>query len=465
MNTTKKRQFPNAMVIIMGIIFLCAILSYIVPAGGYDMMTVGSGDAAKEVINPTTFHYMEKTPVTLMQLLTAIPRGMINSAPVIFLIFIVGGSFNVIQETGAIEAGVGRLAKRLAGKEMFLIPVIVFLFSLGSATAGMAEEMILFIPLMVGLAMALGFDSITGFAMVMCCGSAGFAGAITTPFTVVVAQGIAEIPLISGWQFRILVFLCMVTPLIIFIMHYAKKVKKNPELSPMYEIDKKSSHNIDFDDLPKFGIQEILVLLVFVGSLVLVVIGTTQLGWYLNELCAVYLADGILAALITRMGFNKFAQIFGKGMSDIAVGALLVGFASAVLVVLQDGNILNTILNSAAQVLSTLPSTIGAIGMYIFQCLFNFLVPSGSGQAALSMPIMAPLADMIGVSRQTAVLAFQMGDGISNIIIPTNGVTLAALGMVGISWEKWAKWIMPLIGIQYALGAVLIVIAQMIGFC
>lgn len=463
MKTKKKVKFPSTIIIVMGVLLFCAVLSYIVPAGVYDMTTIGEGEAAKEIINPDTFHYVDRTPVTLMQFLTAIPRGMANSAAVIFLIFIVGGSFSVVQSTGAIEAGLGRLTKAVSGKEMILIPVIIVVFSLGSACAGMAEEMILFVPLMVGLAISMGFDSMTGVAMAMCGTAAGFAGAISNPFTVCVAQNIAGVPLLSGSKFRILVFICMVAPIVIHVMRYARKIKKNPQLSPVYEADQKNVYRVDFDALPAFGAKEKLIVAIFIGSLILIVVGVTRLEWYLNEICAVFLADGILAACISRMGFNKYSDTLMKGMADIAGGALIVGFASAVMVVLTDGNILNTILHAFADVLSTLPAAIGALGMYIFQCLLNFLVPSGSGQAAISMPIMAPLADMIGVTRQTAVLAYQMGDGISNSIVPTNGLFIAALSMVGISWQKWAKWLLPAIIAQYLIGAGLIFLAQAIG--
>lgn len=463
-NTKKKFKFPSALIIILGVIFICSVLSYIIPAGSYDMITIGEGDAAKEIINPDTFHYVENTPVTLMQFLTAIPRGMANSAPVIFLIFIVGGSFSVISSTGAIEAGLGSLTRAVSGKELALIPIIIVVFSLGSACAGMAEEMILFVPLMVSLAISMGFDSITGVAMAMCGTAAGFAGAITNPFTVCVAQDIAGIPLLSGSKFRILVFICMVTPIVIHVMLHARKVKNNPKLSPVYESDRLNSFHADFDALPSFGAKEKAIDIIFIASLILIVVGVTKLGWYLNEICAIFFADSILAAVISKMGFNRFADTLMKGMSDIAGGALIVGFASAVMVVLTDGNILNTILHAVSGVLSKLPATIGAIGIYIFQCLLNFLVPSGSGQAAISMPIMAPLADMIGVSRQTAVLAYQMGDGISNSIIPTNGIFIAALSMVHIPWQKWAKWLLPAILVQYAIGAGLIVLAQAIGY-
>lgn len=446
----------------MGIILFCTLLSYIIPAGSYDMIPMG--DSGKEIIDASTFQYVESTPVSLMQMLSAIPRGMEAAAQVIFLIFIVGGSFAVLTYTGAIEGGLGRLAKVASGKELLLIPIIICVFSLGSATAGLAEEMILFVPIMVGLARALGFDSLTGVAMALCGTAAGYAGAISTPFTVCVAQSIAGVPLLSGAWFRVIVFICMVTPIIVHVMHHASKVKKNPQLSPVYETDKDRAYSVDFDSLPPFGVRQKIILVLFIIALILEAVGVLQFGWYLNEISAVFLGVSILAAIIGKVGFNKYAEVFCKGMCDMAGGALLVGFASAVMIVLQDGNVLNTILHGVSGLLEGAPATVGALGMYVFQCLLNFLVPSGSGQAAIAMPIMAPLADLIGVTRQTAVLAFQIGDGISNSILPTSGIFIAALSMVGISWQKWAKWLLPAILVQYALGAGLIVVAQMIGY-
>lgn len=465
MEKKKKFQFPHVLIILIAVIFICSLLSYIVPAGSYDMMTIGSGDEAREVINPDTFHYVDRTPVTVLQFLTAIPRGLQNSSAIVFLIFIVGGSFAVIAQTGALEAGLGRLAKAASGHELILIPVILIAFSLAASTVGLSEEMLLFVPLMISLCLAMGYDSITGMAIAMAGGAAGFAGAISNPFTVCVAQGVAGLPLLSGSGFRIVVYVCMVLPIIIYVMLHARKVKKNPQLSPTYEIDQlRTESHVDFNNLPEFTMRKKLIVLVFAASLILVVWGVMKKGWYLNELCAVFLADGMIAAAIAKMGFNNYAINLGKGMADIASGALVVGFANAVLVVLQDGNILNTILNATANLLDGLPATVGAVGMYLFQCVLNFFIPSGSGQAAVSIPVMAPLGDIIGVSRQTVVLAFQMGDGISNMIIPTSGILIAALSMAKIPWEKWAKWLLPAILVQYAIGAVLIIVAQAIGY-
>ncbi|MGN1143733.1 MAG: YfcC family protein [Anaerovoracaceae bacterium] len=457
----KKRKVPQVFILLMGIVLICSVLSYIIPAGSYDMITLENG---KEIIDPETFHNIEQTPVSLMQFLTAIPRGMQNSAAIIFLIFIIGGSFNVLTATGAVEAGLGKLTKIAYGKSLFIIPIVMVSFSLGSSFVGMAEELILFVPIMVSLSKSLGYDSITGMAMVMSATAAGFAGAVTNPFTVCVAQNIAGLELFSGSWFRIIVFIVMVGIMVVYTMWYARRIQKNPELSPMHEIDAANMESASLEDLKEFGGRQKVILVVFIASLVLLIYGVTQWGWYLDEICGLFLGMGIVVAVIDKMSPNQYAVLMGKGMGDIAAGALVVGFASAVMVVLQDGNIIHTILYYISQALQGLPATISAVGMFIFQLLLNFLVPSGSGQAAVSMPIMAPLSDMIGVTRQTAVLAYQMGDGLSNIIIPTGGILIAALAMAKIPYEKWAKWMLVPFLIQVAAGIVLMVIAQMIQY-
>lgn len=456
--THKKIHMPHVLILLLGIVFICSLLTYIIPAGSYETIVAGDG---REVIDPTTYSEMEQTPVTLMQFLTAVPRGLNQSAPIVFLIFMVGGSFAVLQSTGAIEGALSRLAKLVAGKELLAIPLVILLLACGSSFIGMAEELLVFVPITVSLALALGFDSFTGIAMALCGWGAGFAGAVTNPFTVCVAQGFAGLPLFSGSAYRMLVFAVMVCIPIIYTMRYAARIKKNPELSGSYEQDCiQRSASSDMHTELRFEVKEKLILLVFLAAMVLLVVGVTQWGWYLNEISALFLGMAMLSAMIGRTGFNNFAVEFGKGMADISGGAIIVGFSSAVLVVLTDGNIIHTILNATAGLLGQLPSMVSAMGMYVFQCILNFLIPSGSGQAAVSIPIMAPLGDLVGVTRQTAVLAYQMGDGISNIILPTNGILLAGLSMSKIPWEKWAKWLLPVILLQYLMGAVLVAVAQ-----
>lgn len=464
MQEKKKLKVPHVYVLLIAIILVCSALTYVIPAGNYDMMTIETDSGTREVVDPSTYHSTESSPVNVMGFLSSIPRGMNEAAGIIFFIFIVGGSFGVLQDTGAIEAGLGRLTRTFSGKETLLIPVIMLAFSCGGAIIGMAEETLPFIPIMVSLCIALGFDSMTGTAMVLMGAGAGFAGAFMNPFTIGVAQGIAELPLFSGLWYRVIVFFVMVSIAIIFVMRYASKIKKNPELSPMYEIDRKREDNLDLSNLHEFGTREKVILLVFVASIILLIYGVVKYGWYFNQISALFLGMAIVVGLIGNLGFNGFAESLGKGMAAVAAGALIVGFARGILVVLTDGNIIHTILYSSANLLSTLPSAVTAVGMYVFQCLLNFIIPSGSGQAAVSIPILAPLADMVGVTRQTAVLAFQLGDGISNIFTPTSGYFMAGLALAKIPWVKWAKWILPAIITWYLTGAAFIVIAQIMHF-
>ena len=460
MNKEKKGfAVPHVYVILLSLIFICSVLSYVVPAGQYETAMING----REMIDASTYHTVESTPVTLMQMLSAVPRGMTESAQIIFFIFIVGGAFAIIQKSGAIEAGIGKVCQLLHGKTLVIIPVILFLFSMGGAVFGMSEETIPFIPIFVSLCIAMGYDSITGTAIVFCGAAAGYAGAFMNPFTMQLAQGIAGLPLLSGMGFRVVMYVTYLIVTSVCIMAYAVRVKKNPKASPMYEEDRAREDIIDLNHLKAFGPAEKAILCVFAASIALLVFGVINWGWYMDEIAALFIGMAIVVAAIAKMTPNEFAVTFGSGMAEIASGALVIGFARGLLVVLTDGNILHTILYAAASVLQSLPSLFSALGMYVFQCLLNFLVPSGSGQAAVSIPIMAPLGDLVGVSRQTACIAYQLGDAISNIFTPTSGFFMAGLAFAKIPWTKWAKWILPLISIQYALGAVFVIIAHMIG--
>ena len=465
----KKKKFtvPHVYILLLLMILIFSLLSYIVPAGTYDMMTIVDNPETgheREVVNPDSFSYVESTPVTLLQFLTAVPRGLQETAQIIFFIFIVGGAMAVVNETKAIEAGMGRLIKNLKSKSWIIIPVAMFFFSICGSVFGMAEETLPFIPIFVGLMIAAGYDSITGTAVVFCGAGAGFAGAFINPFTIQVAQGIAQVEILSGMGFRIVMYICMLILTVAFVLRYASKVKKDPTLSLMHEDDIKREDVVDLEALPEFDGRRKAILIVFVIAIIFLVYAVVTWGWYMDEIAALFFVMSWIVALIDKnLGFNSYATVLGRGMADVAGGALVVGFARGILVVMTDGNILHTILHSCAGFLEKLPSMVSAVGMYIFQCLLNFIVPSGSGQAAVSMPIMAPLSDLVGVTRQTACIAFQLGDGISNIFTPTSGYFMAGLALAKIPWAKWAKWILPLIGLQYLLGAVFVVVAQIIG--
>jgi len=458
METKKRFSVPHVYIILLTIVVICGALTYIVPAGNYEMVPLPTG---RMVVDPDSFQFIEPTPVSFMEMVMCVPEGMAAAAEIIFFIFIVGGSFFALNATGAIDAGLGKLISVFAGKEKFVIPLVMLAFAFLGGSFGMAEETIPFIPILITFALAVGYDSITGVAMVFVGAAAGFTTAFTNPFTVGVAQSCSDLPMFSGMWFRICMFVIMVTMTIAYVMRYAGKIKKNPELSLMYEFDK-TRELLDKNNLPEFTLRRKLVLVVLLGTVAMLLVGVLKFEWYLGELSALFLIMGFLASIIGGLGMNGFALKLAEGMAGITGGALVVGFARAILVVMTKGNIIHTMLYAAANALSGLSPKISVMGMYLFQGTLNFFVPSGSGQAALSMPIMAPLSDLLGITRQTAVVTYQLADGIANVFFPTSGYFMAGLGLGKVPYEKWVKWILPLIGMQYLLGAVFILIAQSI---
>lgn len=461
LNKKKKFEVPNVYIIIMGIAFVSMLLTHIVPAGAYDRVVNESG---REVVDPATFHLTDPNPQGIFDFFSSFHTGLTEMSDIIFFLFIVGGSFSVIEATGAIEAGLGKITQKMSGKERIIVPILMFAFSLGGATIGMAEEALPFVPIMVTLAISLGFDSMTGAAIVLVGCNAGFSGAFLSPFTVGVAQGIAGLPLTSGMGFRIFLFIAMNIVMITFIYRYAGKIKRDPKLSSMYEIDIAREDKLDFNNIKKMEKKHVIVLVLLGIAIVTFTYGVMELGWYMTELSAVFLIMAVLSTIVTRMPLNDFAKHLTSGMATLASGAIIVGFARATLVILTNGGIMDTILYYAAGLVEGLPTGIAVIGMYLFQCLLSFIIPSGSGLAAVTMPIMAPLGDLLDITRQTTVLAYQIGDGVSNIWTPTSGYFMAGLALAKIPWQKWAKWFLPCMLIAYLVGGVFVVIAAYIHY-
>ncbi|MFA1820037.1 YfcC family protein [Virgibacillus oceani] len=461
----KKSRFkmPHTYVLLFGVIVFAGLLTYVLPAGQFDRYE--DPETGRELVDAATYGTVEANPQNLFDMLMAVPKGMENGAYIIFFVFIVGGAFGIIQSTGVIDRGINVLIEKLNGREIWAVPLFIILFSFTGAVMGLAEELLPFYPIMVVLAIRMGFDSITGVSLVLLGAGAGFAGAFLNPFTVGIAHGIAELPLFSGMGFRIIMFATMVLSTAIYIMIYAKRVKNDPTISPMYELDKKRDLALeDVDEDAGFSIRHKIVLTVFIIGLLFIAFGVIQLGWYIHELSAAFLSVGIIAGVVGGLGINKTAEEFIKGAAGITFGALVIGIASGIIVVLEEGMVLDTIVYYLAESVSALPSFMSAIGMFFVQMILNFFIPSGSGQAAASMPVMVPVADLIGMSRQTAVVAFQFGDGITNVINPTSAYFMAGLALAGIPWEKWAKWVWPLILMWMGIAMIFLIIASMIEF-
>lgn len=457
-----KIKIPHTYALLFFIIIFVTLLTFVVPAGSFER-TVDDATGRTFVV-PDSFEYIDNTPVGFFDMFKAIPKGMEQAGYIIFFVLMIGGSFGILQGTGAIEAGIGEVVKSTKGKEKIVIPLIMFIFSLAGAILGSAEEMLPFYPIVIALAIALGFDTITGTAMVLLGAGAGFAGAFLNPFTVGIAQGIAGLPLFSGIGFRLVGYFAVLGSGIIYVYRYANKIQKNPELSPTYEDDKNSKHNYDLDEIPEFTGKHKAVLAVFVIGLAILAYGVVQLGFYITELSAMFLIIGIASGIVAKMGINEIATEFVNGAKELVYGALVIGLATSIMVVMQEGNIMDTIIYALASAVKGLPPALSAVGMFVVQSFINLIVPSGSGQAAVSMPIMAPMADVVGITRQTSVLAFQFGDGFSNVISPTSGYFMAAIAIGGIKWEKWAKWMLPLFLIWSAIGASLVFISVLINY-
>jgi uncharacterized ion transporter superfamily protein YfcC len=346
-------------------------------------------------------------------------------------------------------------------KEKRLIPIIMILFSLAGAVFGTAEEALPLYPIFIALALALGFDRITGVALVLLGTGAGFVAGFLNPFTVGIAQEISELPLFSGIGFRIIAYFIFVATAIIYVYLHASKIKKD-EKEPISIYGDSMQTGFDFDRLPTLTNKHIRVLLVLLSSFAFLTYGIVRLEFFILEISTTFLIMGILSGLVGELKPGRIVTEFTKGASSLIYGALIIGLARGVTVIMEYADIMDTVIYNLSLAIKDLSPRISAIGMFVIQSIINLFVTSGSGQASVTMPIMKSIADIVGVSRQTTVLAFQFGDGFSNVISPTSGYFMAALALGGIKWREWAKWMAPLFVIWCVQGCILLIISTYI---
>ncbi len=500
LNKKKRFEVPDTYVIIFVIILLAAVMTYIIPQGYYETEEVtyemNGETVTKEVVDGESFQYVlddNGEPlvegVTLFEpygevgITNYIFEGLVSgdkwgsAVGIIAFILVVGGAFGIILKTGAVENGILAMISRTKGKEVLIIPIIFFLFSLGGAVFGMGEESIPFTMVLIPLMIAMGYDAITGLMITYVATQIGFATSWMNPFSVAIAQGIAGIPVLSGAGFRIAMWAVFTIFGIVFTMLYARKIKKDPFKSVAYESDEYYRNDIANQEKidHKFKLADALVLLTILGGMIWVVWGVTTKGYYIPEIATQFFVMGLVAGIIgvifkmNDMSINDVARSFSGGAKDLVGAAMVVGMAQGIILVMggtgaTEGTIMNTILHGISGLVGDLPAVLTGWVMYVFQTLINCFVVSGSGQAALTMPIMAPLAEIVGVSKQIAVLAFQLGDGLSNIIVPTSGVLMAVLGVAKLDWGKWVKFVWKLFVCLFLLSTIAIVIASAIGF-
>jgi uncharacterized ion transporter superfamily protein YfcC len=454
-----KAKSPNTYFIIFSLIIFLAILTWIIPAGEFSRHEVNG----RSVVVENSYHEVEKNGQSIEDVLMAPINGFVDASLIIGFVLIVGGAFGVFQKTKAVDSAIKAIAKAHAKSDLvrkLLIPIFMIIFALAGAVFGMSEEIIPFILIFVPMALMLGYDSIVGVAIPFVGAGAGFAGAFINPFTIGIAQGIAEIPLLSGLEYRVICWIIITITAIIFVQLYANRVKAKPEISPVFDLDSGKRKAINLDELSNFkGIKRNhkYVLLTFLAGLIVLVVGVLVFDWFIKEICAIFVMTGILVGVVGKLSVKEITDSFVQGAKDLIGTALIIALARGILVVATDGKIIDTILNTLSYPISSFHPVISSQAMFIAQSALNFFVPSGSGQAALTMPIMAPLGDLVGVSRQTAVLAFQFGDGFTNLIIPTSAVTMGVLTLAEVPWEKWARWMLPLQIIFIIIGMLLLI--------
>jgi uncharacterized ion transporter superfamily protein YfcC len=529
------KKIPHTYIIIFILIAVCAICTWFIPGGEFERERVVVNQVEREVIKPGSFKYIESQKQS-WQVFSAFYEGFVNTSGIIAFILMIGGAFWIINETKSIDFGIisflnhARKWERSAflrkvGVNNIILVGIMFIFSLFGAVFGMSEETIAFTVIFIPLAISMGYDSIVGVSLCFVAAALGFAGAFLNPFTVGIAQGLSEIPLFSGIEYRLFMWTVINITGFIYILNYAGKIHKNPETSLVYKEDaywrerNVSERNIIVPVIPGgawisyISLSVFLLLfsiffpisLIHIGNkayafsaipvatalfiitgflslrksfqyfilnlltfaIIFLVIGVMGYGWYIMEIATLFLALGIFAGNASGKSANDITKSFIEGAKDILPASMVVGLAGGIVVILENGKIIDTILYYVSQTMADMGKVGSVSMMYVIQTFLNIFIPSGSGKAALTMPMMSQFSDLIGISRQATVVAFQLGDGFTNMITPTSGVLIGVLGIARIPYDKWFKWIAPFILILFLLGFLLLlptVLMQLNGF-
>jgi uncharacterized ion transporter superfamily protein YfcC len=521
----RKIPIPHTYVIIFSFIAAAALLTWILPGGEFDRESVDVNGTMREVIVEGSFHEAEKHPQT-WQVFSALFDGFAGKADIIVFILIIGGAFWIMNDSKAIDVGiqsfltrVRRLEKhkffRWLGVDNMIITLIMLVFSMFGATFGMSEETIAFIIIFVPLSISMGYDSIVGLCMCFVGAALGFAGALLNPFTIGIAQGLSSLPLFSGIEYRLFVWVVINVIGVGWVLRYAARIRKNPKASPVYESDSywRGKESVDMEQLeyktpvmawvtffillagitvfailePRstlrignsaytfcflpviaglFAISGVMslrksvhffILNILVFTIIYLIIGVMGYGWFVKEIATLFLVMGIFSGMAMNRSANQITKLFIEGMRDILSAAVVVGLAGGILVILEDGKVIDSMLYSIAHSMQEFGKLASVSMMYLIQNMINIVIPSGSAKAALTMPIMSQFSDLIGVSRQATVMAFQLGDGFTNMITPTSPVLIGVLGVAKIPYEKWFKWVLPFMAILIFLGWLLLI--------
>jgi uncharacterized ion transporter superfamily protein YfcC len=428
---------------------VAAALTWILPAGEYQRREDPA--TGRSVVIPGTYARVAPKPVGLFQAMVAIPKGIVDAASVIGLVFLVGAGFTVVERTGTFARLVSALARRLKDRGILVIPVAGVAFSLGGILMQMQEELIAFVPVLLILVRRLGFTPLTAVAMSLGAAAVGAAFSPVNPFQVIIAQKVAQLPSASGLGFRLLFLMPALTLWILGTMAYARRTRVPPEAEPTGELS------------TPVQVRDLVILLMIVAAFATYIYGAQRLGWEFDELGALFFTVGVLAGALSGLGLARTAEALVDGFKSMAFAGILIGFARAIYVVLNQGEIVDTVVHGLFTPIAGLPAMLSALGMMVIQSVVHLPVPSTSSQAVLTLPLLVPLSDLIGLSRQVTVLAYQCGAGLCEIVTPTNGALMAMLAAAGVRYEEWLKFVVPMYALLLGLAVLALAVAVGIG--
>ena len=443
-----KPAFPHPLALLVGCVLVAAVLTWVLPAGNYERRE--DPVTGRNVVVSGTYHAVERQPVGPFGAVVAIPKGIVDAASVIALIFLIGGGFTVVERTGTFVRLVNALMRRLRGRGILVIPVASLAFALGGIMMQMQEELIAFVPVLLLLVRQLGFTPVTAVAMSLGAAAVGAAFSPVNPFQVIIAQKVAELQPASGLGFRSAFLLLALGLWIAGTMYHASRTRVPAAVSATEERD-------------RLHWRDVTVLVAILAAFGVYFYGAQRLGWEFNELAALFFIIGVLAGTLGRLGIARTTEAFVDGFKSMALAGLLVGFARAIYVVMNEGQIVDTIVHGLFAPIAGLPPALSAVGMLVVQAAIHVPVPSTSSQAVLTMPLLVPLSDLIGLARQVTVLAYQYGAGLGDIVMPTNGPLMAMLAAAGVRYEAWLKFVVPLYAGLMALAALALVVGVAVG--
>ncbi|SDK14296.1 YfcC family protein [Natronincola ferrireducens] len=455
-------KMPHTYILLSMIMVFMAVLSYIIPAGAYER--IEDTVTGRMVVIPGSFEYIEGTQPGVFDVFIALQRGFIDAADIIFLIVFAYGFVYMLIKNGTMDATLGTIIRKMGNKIEWLIPVCMLSFGILGATMGLYEEVYGLIPVFIGMSVALGYDAVVGGAIVFTGVATGFAAAIINPFSIGIAQGIAGVQMFSGIGFRIIIFIVFQTASIAYVWRYAKKIKKDPTKSVLYGVELDTIHKTNKDDLldTKLTVRNKLCMVIFVLTIGILLYGTTQWDWYINEIAALFLMMMVVVGVVGGFNATKICNVFIESTKSMVFSMMICGFTRGILILMQDAQIADTIVHSLVTVLEGQSKYISALGMLGLQNIINFFITGSASQATITMPIMAPVADLVDLNKQIAVLAYQFGDGFSNMFWPT--VVAFECGLMGIPINKWYKFMAPLFGIMTILQIIMMLVAVAIGY-